>query len=190
MKKLFLFTVAMSAWTAASGQTNFGQYMEVNYYGVDFSRAKTFGASETGAQFVKAFGDINTLVIGEWKKYNVAKYLNKQVAIQDIAVAQRANNSIDQAQIPTTSSMYSLTNEDIAAMVKAYDIRETNGTGLVILGELLNKQNNRGSYVVVLFDIASREVLYHKSMQGKAGGFGLRNFWAGALYNVLKMWRY
>lgn len=58
MKKLFIAATILfactAAWTSASAQHNVDR--EVNYYGVDFSKAKTFGAQETGEEFKAAVG--------------------------------------------------------------------------------------------------------------------------------------
>ena len=41
-------------------------------------------------------------------------------------------------------------------------------------------------YDLVVFDIASREVIMHKMVAGEARGFGLRNYWAGSIYDIIK----
>ena len=38
----------------------------------------------------------------------------------------------------------------------------------------------------MLFDPATQEVILQMDMAGKPGGFGLRNYWAGSVYNALK----
>ena len=30
------------------------------------------------------------------------------------------------------------------------------------------------------------EIIKHKEVEGKAGGFGLRNYWAGSLYYAIR----
>lgn len=188
MKKLFIAATILfactAAWTSASAQHNVDR--EVNYYGVDFSKAKTFGAQETGEEFKAAFGGINYLVIYEWSKYNPGRFLHKKIVVRDVEVAQAWNDAIDPENIAMFSPNYALTDGDIAEMVESYEIAETEGTGLIILGELLNKPDNAGSFVFVYFDIATRKVLYSQHIVGGAGGFGLRNYWARALYNALR----
>jgi hypothetical protein len=187
MKKLIIFAIAMLTLSAASAQTNVPQ--EVNYYGVDFSKTRTFGAAETGQDFALAFERINLLIIGEWSKYNPAARLRKKIYIQDISVTQNRNSEIDPDEIATTTLKYALTDADIAEMVKKYDIKESEGTGLVFIGELLNKQTATGVFSIVYFDIASRDVLYRRTLGGAANGFGLRNYWAGSLYRILEVYR-
>jgi hypothetical protein len=184
MKHIFIIAAALLACTTLSAQTNVGP--SINYYGVDFSNTKVFAATETGLQFKDAFSRINSLVIAEWPKYNLGKFLSKNIAIRDISPTTRFNNAIDPSMTISTSSNYSVSNDMIAEMIGRYELPEKEGTGLVIVGELLDKSTYMGSFVVVYFDIASREVLYSREIIGKARGFGLRNYWAGALYDALR----
>jgi hypothetical protein len=187
MKKLFVLTVTMFALSTLCAQPNVGY--NVNYYGVDFSKTKAFGAAEPGWDFKEAFGKINSLVIAEWPKYNPGRYLNKDIEIRDISATTTVNNAIVPAEVDTNSSEYFISKEEVAAMVRRYELKEEEGTGLVIIGELLDKTTYTGTFIVVYFDIATREVLHGEGMYGKARGFGLRNYWAGALYNGLRRFR-
>lgn len=184
MKKLLLIVVTMFVWTASSAQSDFGR--TVNFYGVDFSRAKAYGAKETGAQFATAFVAINALVFKEWEKYNPEKFIDKNISIVDILATQELNEKVNRRDIVTDSPSYILAESDISEMVKMYEIEESDGIGLVIICELLNKEKNMGNYTIVFFDIATREVLYNKFVTGKAKGIGLRNFWARSLLNAMK----
>jgi hypothetical protein len=184
MKRILAIAVAILTLTTVSAQSEDGK--EVNYYGLDFSKTKTFSAAEPGWEFKSTFESINALVLREWSKYNPGRYLRNRIVLRDISATQMVNDVIDPAEIAVNSSRYRLTDEDIAGMVRRYDLLEQEGTGLVILGELFDKSLATGSFVVVYFDIATREVLEYFDITGKARGFGLRNYWAGALYYALK----
>jgi len=181
MKKLFALVVATLAAATLSAQSG-----AVNYYGVDFSHARAFGAAEAGFQFKEAFTRINSLVITEWTKYSPSKFLDVEVAVRDISATTRANNTVDVMKIDTNLANYRLTTETIADMVRAYDIAEKEGTGLVIIAGLLDKSTATADYHVVWFDVASREVRECIPTSGRAHGFGLRNYWAGSLYAALR----
>lgn len=56
--------------------------------------------------------------------------------------------------------------------------------GLVLIATTLDKGNGIGYYTAVLFDPATQEVILQMDMAGKPGGFGLRNYWAGSVYNA------
>ena len=81
------------------------------------------------------------------------------------------------------------TKADIAAQLPGILARYDNGSGnkgLVLIATTLDKGNGIGYYTAVLFDPATQEVLLQMDMAGKPGGFGLRNYWAGSVYNALK----
>ncbi|MDR2883329.1 MAG: hypothetical protein LBU98_06100 [Alistipes sp.] len=177
MKKLFALSVVLLSCAALSAQTR--------YYGVDFSRTRVFGATETGYQFREVFGRINSLVIAEWSKYDPGKFLSVDITGRNISPTTRLNDDIDPAEVITHSSEYAISPDQVADMVRRYELRESEGTGLVIVGEMLDKSTGMGSFLVVHFDVATREVLRSRGMVGKARGFGLRNYWAGSLYEAL-----
>ena len=75
----------------------------------------------------------------------------------------------------------------IQGIVDNYFIEEDmKGIGLVFIAESYSKPNVQGAYYVTFFDMETRKVLYTERMLGKPSGFGLRNYWAGSYYNVLK----
>ena len=81
------------------------------------------------------------------------------------------------------------TKADIAAQLPGILARYDNGSGnkgLVLIATTLDKGNGIGYYTAVLFDPATQEVILQMDMAGKPGGFGLRNYWAGSVYNALK----
>ena len=63
------------------------------------------------------------------------------------------------------------------------------GIGLVFVAEQMNKINLIGSYYVSFFDLKNKGVLTTCCKIGKAGGFGMRNFWAATVYNMMKSWK-
>jgi hypothetical protein len=70
-----------------------------------------------------------------------------------------------------------ITEETIAKMVRGYDLKHTQGLGLVFIMDRLVKTQETGCLYVVFFDISSRKVLYSERLIEKAGGIGFRNFW-------------
>jgi hypothetical protein len=43
-----------------------------------------------------------------------------------------------------------------------------------------------GAFFVTFINMNTKEVLFTERMTGEPGGFGLRNYWAGSVYNILK----
>ena len=48
-----------------------------------------------------------------------------------------------------------------------------------------DKSEGRGIYELVVFDIATRDIITQKLVVGKARGFGLRNYWAHTIFNII-----
>jgi hypothetical protein len=80
-----------------------------------------------------------------------------------------------------------ITEQDIAATVRAYDIRYKEGLGLVFLMDRLVKAQQTACLYVVFFDIRSRKVLYSQRRCEKAGGIGFRNYWFAPVKHAVKV---
>ncbi|HVM60821.1 MAG TPA: hypothetical protein VMV72_08140 [Verrucomicrobiae bacterium] len=70
-----------------------------------------------------------------------------------------------------------ITQQDIAATVKAYDIKYKQGLGLVFIMDRLVKSEKTGCMYVVFFDIATRKVVLSERRCESAFGGGFRNYW-------------
>lgn len=183
MKKIILF-LSLATALLSYGQNN--NISEVTFYGVDFSMVKVFGADESGAQFKNAFNGINKLFITEPKKYNIPKYMGVRVneILQDAVNGK--NDEINISKLHTTVSYNIATDDMIQEVVDKFPVEDENGAGLIFIAEFLDKVNNQGYYKVVFFDKHTKEILKIKSGKGKAKGSGLRNFWAGSIYDMMK----
>ncbi len=129
---------------------------------------------------------INNLFISEVKKYNIAKFLNKEVLGTHIENVKARASEIKVDDLFTTNSDFKLDDNTVKQIIKSLSIKEKEGTGFILVAERLNKLQNKGYYHVVFFDIKSRDIIDTWKADGKARGFGLRNYWAGSVYSVLK----
>lgn len=179
MRKLLLFLVCAIGFTAMNAQSDATYYV----YGVDFAQVKVYAAKESPQQFAEAFEGINMLLITEPQRYDFSKMLGRIVEMEVEPMIKR-NSAADYAGLITLSSKYE--DIDCAELVRSYSLPQTEGVGVVLIAKFLDKPNNRGIYELVTFDVATREILSQREVAGKAGGFGLRNFWAGSIYRILK----
>lgn len=157
------------------------------FYGVDFSQVKTYGADESQAEFATAFGRINDLFLAEPEKYDVGKFTHLPIARYELNVGKQATQAaFDQPyELYTVDPTYDCHGQ-IEGMIADYTLPQTEGLGIVMVANLLDKSIGRGFYYLVMFDIASRQITNCTRIEGKASGFGLRNFWANSLYLGLK----
>lgn len=187
MKKIVLFLFLIAGLSAsAQNKEVLSEIDEVNFYGVDFSQVRVFGASESYEEFKSAFDGINNLFLSEPKKYDVAKFINKQVNGYYVGETADRIKLLDRKEYRTTDENYQVEEDALQGVIKELKIDEDEGVGLILVAELLNKAKNRGTYHIVYFDIQTREILDSWVASGKARGFGLRNFWAYSVLNVLK----
>jgi hypothetical protein len=131
---------------------------------------------------------INTLILAEPDKYKLKEFFGKTEVTPDLAVVTERNSKIDPAAL-VISEGYEIPKDDVGKIIKSYNISGKTGTGLVFIAGNLNKTSQTGSYYVVFFDMASKEIIDSRPMVGKAAGFGFRNYWAGSIYNVMKTWK-
>jgi hypothetical protein len=76
-----------------------------------------------------------------------------------------------------------ITGQDIAAVVKGYELKSSKGLGLVFIMDRLVRAQQKGCLYVVFFDISSRKVVYSERLCEKANGAGFRNYW----FNPIKL---
>ena len=169
------------------GDHCFGLLGSVTFYGIDFTRAKVYGAKEGPMQFKYTFDDINKLFITEPKKYDIGKRLGVNVEVTSLEAVNDANKTINPDEIMTTNSGYTLDEKQIEEVIKTLPIlSQEEKTGLIMVAMLLNKADARATYQIVFFNTKTREILYSAPTNGKARGFGLRNYWAGSVHSAMK----
>jgi hypothetical protein len=160
----------------------------VTWYGVDFSLARFTNITEDPEIFVKQyFNAINQLVPDEPGKYDIKKYFNKEDANINLDQVTERNGNVDPATL-VVSEPYEISPEDVQSVVRSYNTQDPSGLGLVFVAENLNKDDATGSYYVCFFNNGTKDIVDARRITGKAAGFGVRNYWAGSMYNVMKAW--
>lgn len=179
MKKLLFMLLCTFSISMLSAQNN----EEIYAYGVDYSYAKVYAADESVEQFAKAFENINMLIITEPEKYDFSRIIGKRVEVV-IEPMLKVVTTSDYTNLKSLDSTYE--EPKYADIIKNYNLSQTEGIGLVMVAKVLNKPMSKATYELITFDIATRDILSKREVTGKAGGFGLRNYWAGSIYNVIK----
>lgn len=189
MKKILLLSACLvvTLLGVAQNKSVLKSINEITFYGVDFYNVKVYGAKETPTEFKQAFEGINELIISEPEKYNIASILNMHVKDISIDTALEMAKNIDLKNLKVTSKKgLALDDNALADAVNAIPANDNPGVGVVFVAEQLDKSANKGFYHVVFFDEASKEILDTWRVEGKAGGFGLRNFWAASFLKAMK----
>lgn len=156
--------------------------------GVDFSQVRVYDAKESPEQFREAFRGINQLLVEEESKYSFRKSLGqKERPIIDVDMMLAHNDNRDWANLKTSYPM--IPQVDVFSLVRSYQLRDTQGTALVVVAKLLNKKRGEATLQVLLFDIATRNILHGEEFVTDAGGMGLRNYWAGSIHTLTEKFR-
>ena len=192
MKKLILIAGIFLVFSFVSK----GQYTpadvfkvdNITWYGLDFSNIKLIGSegfTDPHAIQNRFFSSWNNLFISEPEKYNLAETFSKSSVENDLNIVTERNTLPDPDKLVIEEN-YSFGEDEVKKIISEYDITGKEGIGLVFIMESFNKTKARGYMWVSFFNIETKEVLLSKKMNGKVGGFGIRNYWAKSIYNVMK----
>ena len=196
MKKSIFSIVCLLAFFSLSAQKKVADVFsagELVWYGLDFTSAKfvnIYGAGVGTPDNIKQnlMPSWNNLIISEPAKYNLAATFKKDPVVNDLDVVTKANQGINAEGITDINNFrFANPEELIAKTVGSYGTgaRES-GLGLVFIVECFDKSAEQASVYVTFFDIATKKVLLTERMTGRPVGFGLRNFWGGGIFEILK----
>ena len=201
---LVLFLVSASAIVIQAQERNdvFDLKTKVTWLGLDFSQAKLLGDREKlGSEsdirnLIEAW---NNLLIKEADKYNVAAAIDRKSVENAIEVTIEHNMELD------VLAMYSddkkdylhVKPSDVEEIISSYDFKDLSGLGLMFNVESFSKLNGEGAIWITFINLETKEVLFTERLTGKPSGAGLRNYWAGAIHEVMEktqkkefeMWR-
>jgi hypothetical protein len=197
MKKLIVLSLFIAGIVEAKAQDAKAVFSanEIVWFGVDFSKAKFVGAFDQGMGAGPATGSDmknkyapawNDLIAKEQPKFDIKKALHKDNVIYDLKTINEINKSMD-AEACMVYNEGKIDPNEIPAMVKKYnaDVKK-DGIGLTFIVENFNKNTQMADVYVTFFDIASKKLLFTEKVSGKAMGVGIRNYWAGAIKDILK----
>ncbi len=126
MKHLFSLLAAMLLLTVASQAQTLKDFFAANepltYLGVDFTQARVIGETADASEMRdRLFPAINTVILNEPKKYDIAGAFHKQVT-NDLTEVKKHNEGINTAHlISDKEADYSrLQPADIEKLVKGY----------------------------------------------------------------------
>lgn len=187
MKKiLFFLFLASSMFAFGQNSAALNEISTIRFYGVDYSMCRVYGAAESPTQFKTIFAEINELFITQPKKFDVSKFTGKQVEAVSPEAVNQVNSKINLHDLETTNGDFTLDATQITQAIQKLPVAKEPGTGVVLVAKLLSKPANNGSYQLVYFNTETKEIIDSFPVNGKARGFGLRNFWAGSIYSALK----
>lgn len=192
MKKILLVIIATFTLLIGKSQHTFADLfnteVKVNYLGMDFTQARFVGIEGfTNPMMMqnKYIPSINGLIFSEPEKYSMRLPLRLTTARYNPTVdyITKINSEAMIADHITMDGTFKLSEEDIQKQISSYEIDEE-GLGFVMMVEKLNKLQEIAHVHLVFFDMKSKEVVYSEKVMATPMGFGWRNYWARAFYNI------
>ena len=196
MKKLIFYSLLLAIVAnvamAQSGQSGCTSATtpsgDIVFLGIDYSLVRFSYIDESAAYTIRTLPEINRLFVTEAKKYDIGKLMGKSVVKTDFDYVNNVAYNLPDGQIISNED-YKINVDDVLALISKYPDSTDDGVGLVFVAENMNKKNATGSYYVTFFNLKTKEVIAACRKTGKAGGFGMRNYWAGSIYNLMKSWK-
>ena len=166
----------------------------ITWLGLDYTQAKYIAESSESSESpvtnetVKLYiPSWNYLFLTEQKKFNVARATHRMYIDNALIVTEKANRTIDKDFIfKNRTDINTLTEENIADLVKNYDYHGKTGIGMLFFIESMDKNTNTEGAWVTFVDMSSKTLLYTTYLTAKTGGVGFRNNWADATYKILR----
>jgi hypothetical protein len=187
----FIFSLMISAAALAQDRRDiFNSNTEITWLGLDFSDAKFIGDREklgSESDIRHLLDAINELMIKEADKYNVAAAIQRKKVENATQVTSEHNAELDVLSMVSTDGKdhIHLKPDGVAEIVASYDFKGLSGIGLMFNVESFNKTIEEGSFWVTFVNMGTKEVLMTERVVAPPTGFGLRNFWAGAVNGAL-----
>lgn len=203
VKTLFiLMLIAPSLVAQTTSRDVFDPNTKVTWLGLDFTEAKFLGDRErygSESDMRKLLEAWNNFFIVEADKYNIAACIERTKVEKEISVTGDHNGELDVLAMYSDSEKdyLHLSRERVSEIVSSYDFKGLSGIGLMFNIESFSKIHVEGSMWVTFIDLGSKEVLFTERMFAPPGGFGVKNYWAGSINNVMgkikktefKMWK-
>ncbi len=174
-------------FTASDQEPAFRIDGPVTWVGIDYSQAKFIGAAgfTDPADLPRFLLAWNDFVLTEPDKYDVKKALGVSEVTIDLSYTYRKNEELD-TKAMVQEEDHKLSKDEVVTVAKSYDFSKLDGTVAMLLAEAYNKKTVLGSHWLVLIDAENSEVLSAVRYEEKAKGFGLRNYWAHTIYELLQ----
>ena len=185
-----LLALCIVTTNAQTIQDVFKAETNLTWLGIDFSGVKILGHTDIEVEDFtnRQFAGINELVLNEPKKFDLPKAFHKATVTTDISIVRAKNKGLDPDKIKSANDAdrTRFTNATIEKMVKGYDFGGKKGVGVVIIMESMSKTAERSSMYITFINMSNGKVIHTERIEEKVGGFGLRNYYAKSIYEMLK----
>jgi hypothetical protein len=192
MKRMILFFICVCIAPSAMPQSAkdvFDEKTPITWLGLDFTGAKFVGDREkigSEEDLHKLMTAWNNLMLNEPEKFDVGKALHRLPLKQAVDIAIAHNEKLNLQGTMTSAEGSHLSKDDVARIVASYDFGTQHGIGVLFVVDSFSKIEEEGLVWIAFIDMDKKELIFANRMTAKPVGFGIRNYWAGAIYGMLK----
>lgn len=194
---LLLLALLTSSLCGFAQSDVFNSDKSITFLGIDYSHVQFVGpVSGWGEETTKSPKEIkdtyyilwNNTIEREPQNFKFAEAVNRSKVEIHTKSVQKANESgkTDHLFVDNESEAETISEKDIAGMIKKYDLPKSGDIGMVLICEQINKNSKSATYWVNFIDLNSGKLLLSKKVIGDGGGFGFKNYWLGSVKSVLK----
>jgi len=193
IKKIFIIIILFANIQFGFSQKGMSKLFDgktkIVFLGLDFTHAKFIGKEGFKDSYkLKTYyiTNLNALLEEEYAKYNLplnalkAKHYTTNTS--DLMVL---NDDIDDIEDRIINGSYYIKEKDIQKYIRKYKLSENKGIGISFIVESFNHSLEKSVIWVTFINLNNGQFLYTERMEGKAKGFGFRNYWAGSIYDVI-----
>lgn len=153
----------------------------LTYVGVDFSRTVFYD------EYFR-FDDVAHGKVQSWNQRALEDIQGQfpMPVANDLAVSEKVNKKIAEKAFvtaPPDPAKWALTDASVRQEIAPWVDKKQSGHALLIVAEQLSKPSGVVAHYVV-FDRRSGEIVLLDQMTGKAGGFGIHNYYLNGLKDV------
>jgi hypothetical protein len=189
----FAFALTMASYAVAQDDRRdvFDPNTKVTWLGLDFTEAKFLGDRErlgSESDMRRLIESWNTILVKEAEKYDAAAAIDRKKVDTNVDVAIEHNQQLEvlEKYSDDQKDYLHIKPSDVQKIVSDYDFKGLHGLGMIFIVESFSKLNVEGSFWVTFVNLDSKEVLFTEHIVADPKGFGMRNYWAGAVYGVLE----
>ena len=193
MKKFIFIVVLLISFQNLTAQKAmsklFDNKSKVVFLGLDFTQAKFIGKDGfKDAYKLKTYylTNWNALLEEEYGKYNLPligfKARHYETNTSSLIVL---NDEIKDIEKRIINGSHYITDKDIQRSVRKYHLPNDKGIGISFVVESFNKSLEKAVIWVTFINLSNGQMLYTERMEGAAKGFGLRNYWAGSILDII-----
>lgn len=188
MKKILIIVCSLFLFSSINAQKVFTNEKDVYdsetlfFYGFDYSGLRIADGTRIGQNLMPFFPAVTKLMEGGHnQKYMEVKFKKAKGKITyNTSPAVKRNEKINNGKVAAEEAR-KLTPDSLSAMVKRYELPETEGIGYTIIFECFDRSEQTISEYIVFFDIATRNIISTKYLVSKDGnGYNYMGDWKKA----------